>query len=728
MAEFETQHTCSCGEVYRAERATLRAFGPGRVLALRIMRNKDRREVLRVPLTLRLEAREFRLRAGVCHSGSSYQCGHYTCFAPLSDGKQWVLYDDGAVQVCSVPKELCLASRVLFYELAELATEPTGQMEASRLEVAKTEEELVAPALPEDAAPAMRASGEQNVHVEEVPGALVADGEGDAANWKSAVADESVVAAASLTQALEEVAEGMETTCGLCDEELKCLEHMRVGRGQDALEHDAERLLRVFERTGDPSACHALLQELPAFLSQDGAQTVHAAANAWHAELSDLSEDCVNGVTAMYWLGTSIMLNHILQHCWPHALRGTVPETFPVVVSDEAFCSAVAFVHRRFAYGHAVLSVSVQEAAWLSTTAPPHKEKEDLMPTVLKLLRSNPGSCITFNHVLQAELGLKRMWERGSVEEQQLVQQHVQRVWLVFKDIGVGTLCGSGQQTYLHKIARAALPTATVAWLRRQRVPLFVFGPCRQQREVDLVALQVPGLLVQVQRHPVAEPFQSEPRSHAVGAGGVASKADLLAVPVKKEALTRGQQGAQTRARRNADRPELVSVTDLGNNILSSSQLVAHLHGRPEWQDCKHKVRVVWQNQQRVASKVQCAEGAACPFVWHCTYFLTSLGHAAGTLLITSTGKHDHAKPEVGSGRPAKLWTPSQLGDACHYMTSTKKGHRSARQLQNHSRKRRDPSSKQVTAAGQEVAPTQIALEDWPRCGKALEDLYLLGP
>ena len=49
VAEFETQHTCSCGEVYRAERATLRAFGPGRVLALRIMRNKDRREVLRVP-------------------------------------------------------------------------------------------------------------------------------------------------------------------------------------------------------------------------------------------------------------------------------------------------------------------------------------------------------------------------------------------------------------------------------------------------------------------------------------------------------------------------------------------------------------------------------------------------------------------------------------------------------------------------------------------------------
>ena len=74
----------------------------------------------------------------------------------------------------------------------------------------------------------------------------------------------------------------------------------------------------------------------------------------------------------MYWLGTSVMLNHILEHCWPHALLGTMPERLPVRVSDEAFCSAVAFVHRRFAYGH-VLSVSAQEVAWVASDTPVQK-------------------------------------------------------------------------------------------------------------------------------------------------------------------------------------------------------------------------------------------------------------------------------------------------------------------------------------------------------------------
>ena len=112
----------------------------------------------------------------------------------------------------------------------------------------------------------------------------------------------------------------------------------------------------------------------------------------------------------MYWLGTSVLLNHIMQHCWPHALGGTLPEAVPAQVSDGAFCSAVAFVHRRYAYGHAVLSVSVQEAAWMAPDSFARKGADDIMPTVLKVLRSNPGSCVTFDHVLQAQLGLKRVW------------------------------------------------------------------------------------------------------------------------------------------------------------------------------------------------------------------------------------------------------------------------------------------------------------------------------
>ena len=183
----------------------------------------------------------------------------------------------------------------------------------------------------------------------------------------------------------------------------------------------------------------------------------------------------------MYWLGTSVLLNHIMQHCWPHALDGTLPEAVPAQVSDGAFCSAVAFVHRRYAYGHAVLSVSVQEAAWMAPDSFARKGADDIMPTVLKVLRSNPGSCVTFDHVLQAQLGLKRVWERGDAAERQIVQQYVQRVWLAFKDLGIGTLRGEGSDMHLHKLARAALPPAAVAWLRRQRVPLFLFGACGQR-------------------------------------------------------------------------------------------------------------------------------------------------------------------------------------------------------------------------------------------------------
>ena len=125
------------------------------------------------------------------------------------------------------------------------------------------------------------------------------------------------------------------------------------------------------------------------------------------------------------------------------------------------------------------------------------------MPTVLKLLRSHPGSCITFDHVLQAELWLKRKWERGDALEKQLARQHVEGVWLAFQDLGAGTVRGAGRTAHLHSWpAQPCMPPATVLWLRRQRVPLFLFGSRKQPREVDLLALQVPGLQTQARSAP----------------------------------------------------------------------------------------------------------------------------------------------------------------------------------------------------------------------------------
>ena len=298
---------------------------------------------------------------------------------------------------------------------------------------------------------------------------------------------------------------------------------------------------------------------------------------------------------------------------------------------------------------------------------------------------------------------------------------------------------------HLHKLSRAAMPAPTVAWLRRVRVPLLLFGPCEQGREMDLLALHVPGLFPEERTTPLPSTENKESSSNAAAA---------VSDDVKVE-LTRGQRGAQTRACRNAERPEFVSCSDLGAGILPQSSLVSVLHKRPEWQDYKRKIRVVWKNDTRVAVNVTCAEAAGCSFLWHCTYFLQTVGHPAGTLLITSTGEHLHAVKD-GSAllqRPAKLWTPRQEAEACRYMDSSEKGKRSAKQLQAHmlsnkhpasalptieqlrvwmknycSKQRRHAQAGRPAAAGTEVAPTQVALDDWPREGDAQEDLYVLEP
>ena len=221
----------------------------------------------------------------------------------------------------------------------------------------------------------------------------------------------------------------------------------------------------------------------------------------------------------MYWFGTSLLLNRLMEHCWSHALARTV-EKLPTAVSDPAFCAAAAFVHRRYVFGHAVLSVSAQEAAWLVAERALPKEG-DLAPTILKLLRGNPGSCVTRDHILRVELGLSRILQRGDEFERKVAEQHVGRLWQALKELGVGTL------------------------------PLFVFGP----REVDLLAAQVPGMLASVV--PETERPAVMPRC------GESDPADSALLPTQVREPP-GKRGAATRFKRQAARPEFVSATDLG--------------------------------------------------------------------------------------------------------------------------------------------------------------------
>ena len=86
VAEFDNIYVCACAEPYVAERTTVRLFGPGPVLALRVMRTPGRKEVVCVPLVLQLKGRTFHLRASVCHLGDSFESGHYVCHVPVEGG------------------------------------------------------------------------------------------------------------------------------------------------------------------------------------------------------------------------------------------------------------------------------------------------------------------------------------------------------------------------------------------------------------------------------------------------------------------------------------------------------------------------------------------------------------------------------------------------------------------------------------------------------------------
>ena len=172
------------------------------------------------------------------------------------------------------------------------------------------------------------------------------------------------------------------------------------------------------------------------------------------------------------------------------------------------------------------------------------------------------------------------------------------------------------------------------------------------------------------------------------------------------------------------------------------------LHKRPEWEEHRHQVHIAWKNAVRIVQNISCRESPDCPKRWRSTYFLQNLGHAAGTLLITTFAEHEHGEGVAGA-RPGKLFTPKQQQAAQQYLELTPKGSRNAQSLRDHllskglksadlptleqfsawmKNQKRTPVSQQQrqSDAGVTVAPTVAALSDWPRSGETVDALYLL--
>ena len=104
---------------------------------------------------------------------------------------------------------------------------------------------------------------------------------------------------------------------------------------------------------------------------------------------------------SLYWLGTYIFFNHLLDQFWDRALQDDVWSdiTLQDNISDDVFVAAVNAVMRKYMAGQAALAVDVENRSWLPR--PAHIDVDEKIPEkLLRILRVSAGARITFEVML----------------------------------------------------------------------------------------------------------------------------------------------------------------------------------------------------------------------------------------------------------------------------------------------------------------------------------------
>ena len=90
----------------------------------------------------------------------------------------------------------------------------------------------------------------------------------------------------------------------------------------------------------------------------------------------------------MYWLGTSIMTNHLVATFLPQALQGQPTSTveLPREITSATYSAAVRFMYKRYLAGQAILAVTVNEQSWLARRTPLTTEPGDIVRLLVRIL------------------------------------------------------------------------------------------------------------------------------------------------------------------------------------------------------------------------------------------------------------------------------------------------------------------------------------------------------
>eukprot|EP00973_Karenia_brevis_P047921 6651110-Karenia_brevis.AAC.1 len=179
---------------------------------------------------------------------------------------------------------------------------------------------------------------------------------------------------------------------------------------------------------------------------------------------------------AYYWLGTALLHNHTMS-----ASLGNIWATrtgTDTSISDEVFCSAVRFLHRRYLRGQNVLSTAVAEQAWFGIDAPVSNVPDETELLMVTLLRHAPGPILNLTVLMQVDLRSKRSVERGTPQQQLKLKQQVDNILHTFVDLGLGAPLSdeTGRITAVRKFKQKYLSKTARCWLMKNRVSLSLFG------------------------------------------------------------------------------------------------------------------------------------------------------------------------------------------------------------------------------------------------------------
>ena len=222
---------------------------------------------------------------------------------------------------------------------------------------------------------------------------------------------------------------------------------------------------------------------------------------------------------ASYWLGTVLMLNHLVKRLLPSAIREGVPQatekatTLTPTISDACFVASLKMVYNKYVYGQCVLAKTAEEEAWLGRHVEPvGYTQDDLTPLLLHILRASAAASITEDFLLTVNLELKRALRLPTENPSYVAARElIGRIFNALKSRMLGQLSKDEKGRFLFRKGHIEhLSAGAVKWLRDNRVPLFQFGvgkPRDEQPEADLQKDSSPWPFSGSSRHPGSIPL-----------------------------------------------------------------------------------------------------------------------------------------------------------------------------------------------------------------------------